>query len=373
MERREFVKTAALAGASAGLVVDVPALSAAQVGAGPLAGRQSTRLLIDGLSPSGLSTEYIDMLLEAGVTGWHKSMGGLQSFADAYDFLDGEDRVVVATRASHIERAKADGKVALMFGWQTSTPLGDKSGQQFFMGSVVPADRTELRAYYQLGLRIANLTYNTVNAFGAGCLEPHLGITRAGRRLVEEIHGMGMILDLGGHTGYQTSMDALEMSSGVPVVCSHTNVAALLDNPRNTRNEVFEGIAATGGVIGLSAINDFVARSRSDAATRVTPQVDLPVLLDHYDYLRDLVGVDHIGVGADFTHGNNTPIDPDNVIFGREMASEQGPIFYVRGFEDITEIGNLEQGLGDRGWSESDLDKVLGGNWMRVYEQVWGD
>lgn len=368
MNRRQFVGgTAALLGTMA----TTATASTAEEEAAPT--RAAGDILIDGLSPSVLNDEYLEMLGQAGVTGWHKSMGGLQSFADVWQYLDTHpDTVRLARTATDIEHAKADGAVGLVLGWQTASPLGDKSGQGLFFGDATPADGTELRAYYHLGLRVVNLTYNTVNAFGAGCTEPHLGITRAGRRLVEEIHDLGILLDVGGHTGERTSLDAIEMSEGVPVVCSHTNVAALCDNPRNTSDTVFESIAASGGVIGLSAINDFVARNRADHETTVSPQADLDTLLDHYDYLRQLVGADHIGIGADFTHGSEIAIDPDNVLFGRDMASEQSPIWYVKGFEDITELPNLAAGLETRGWSAGERAKVLGGNWMRVYGQVWG-
>src|SRR5690606_5026108 len=108
-------------------------------------------------------------------------------------------------------------------------------------------------------------------------------------KLVEQIHKLRIVLDVGGHTGEQTSLDALAMSSGVPVVCTHTNVRALTDNPRCTSDKVFEAIARTGGVIGLTAFNDFHARSRKDAGVLRTPQVGLDKHLDQYDYLKRLI------------------------------------------------------------------------------------
>ena len=379
MERREFIGTAVAAGATAGTAATTATPLAADITGphpteppAPIPTPQQP-IVIDGLSPSTLNDEYVGLVQQAGVTGWHKTLSEIHSFADAWRYVDeNPDRILIATTAADLERAQAEGKVGLMLGWQTATPLGDKSGQGLFVGDQIPAHTTALRAYYHLGLRFVNLTYNTVNAFGAGCVEPHLGITQAGRRLVEEIHGLGIILDIGGHTGEQTSLDAIAMSEGVPIVCTHTNVAALCDNPRNTSDRVFEAIAGSGGVIGLSAINDFVARNRADRSVRSTPQVGIDVLLDHYDYLKRLVGPDHVGIGADFTWGRQGGIDPDIVLFGREMASEQTPINYVRGFEVITELPNLIDGLRARGWTQEEIDKVCGLNWMRVYRQVWG-
>lgn len=374
MERREFLGAAVAAGTAVGAgKAEAVAAGTSGAPAGQPAPTLQQPIVIDGLSPSTLNDEYVGLVQQAGVTGWHKTLSEIHSFADAWRYVDeNPDRILMATTAADLERAQAEGKVGLMLGWQTATPLGDKSGQGLFVGDQIPADGTALRAYYHLGLRFVNLTYNTVNAFGAGCVEPHLGITRAGRRLVEEIHGLGIILDIGGHTGEQTSLDAIAMSEGVPLVCTHTNVAALCDNPRNTSDRVFEAIAGSGGVIGVSAINDFVARNRADRSVRATPQVGIDVLLDHYDYLKRLVGPDHVGIGADFTWGRQGGIDPDIVLFGREMASEQTPINYVRGFEVITELPNLVDGLRTRGWTQEEIDNVCGLNWMRVYRQVWG-
>lgn len=361
MNRREFASSVLLGAAAASVGMSEKARAA---------GTQKSALIIDGLSPATLDEQYLDMLKQAGVTAWHKTLFGLPTFADVWEFADAHrERLRIVDKASDIDAARNDGRLALILGWQTATPLGDLSGQSAFVGYDNPRGATGLRAWYQLGLRVINLTYNTTNAFAAGCLEPQLGLTRAGERLVEEIHRMNILLDVGGHTGKQSSLEALAMSKGVPVICSHTNVAALCDNPRNTSDEVFEGIARTGGVIGVSAVNDFVGRARKDKAVKSTAQVDLPVLLEHFDYLKKLVGADHIGLGPDFTAGGG--VDPDHILFGREMASEQQPINYVKGFENISQVRNVARGLAERGWNQADIDKVMGLNWMRVYRQVW--
>lgn len=208
--------------------------------------------------------------------------------------------------------------------------------------------------------------------FGSGCLEPNLGLTRAGRRLVEEIHSLGIVLDVGGHTGEQTSLDALAMSAGVPVVCTHTNVAAIADNPRSTSDRVMEAIAKTGGVIGVSAVNDFHVRGRKDADVPPSPRVDVEKYIDQFEYIRKRVGVDHIGLGPDFVDGMSLPYDAVNqTVIPREMVSE-GPWLYVKGFETISELPNVTRAFIKRGWSTRDIHKVLGQNWLRVYEKVWG-
>ena len=355
MKRREFL--GAGVGASA-------LLRAGGSLKGPEADRpaeQGAAPIIDGVSPAPLDDRYVGMLKTAGVSGWHKSMGGIDSFAAAYNFLDGRKDVAVATTAGEIRKARERGTVALLFGWQSADPLGTVSDRK----------DTPLRAYHQMGLRIVNLVYNVMNQFAGGNLEPDKGLTRTGRRLVEEIHRLGIVLDVGGHSGEQSSQDAIAASSGVPIICSHTNMAGLIDNPRNISDRLATAIAKTGGVIGLTAINDFNARRRQDAHVKTTPQVGLSALLDQYDYAKRLVGADHIGMGNDFTENPTGRIDPSLPQFPPEMASDQSPIGYVKGFERITELPNLVNGLRQRGWSAGDIDKAMGLNWLRVYEKVW--
>jgi membrane dipeptidase len=236
--------------------------------------------------------------------------------------------------------------------------------------------RTALRVHYELGMRTQGIAYNLANVFGGGCLEPKSPLTKAGQQLVEAIHKQRILLDVGGHTGEQTSFDALAISHGVPVVCTHTNVAALNPNPRATSDRLFEAIAKTGGMVGVTAISDFHMRSAASVARNEprSPQATLEAHLDQYDYLKRLIGVDHIGLGTDFIWGwGNSYVhsSADNMVFPAEAMSD-GPSQVVRDFENISKLGSLERGLSRRGWSQAELDKVLGANWLRVYRSVWG-
>ena len=136
---------------------------------------------------------------------------------------------------------------------------------------------------------------------------------------------------------------------------------------------MIEGIAKSGGVVGITAIDEFMMRSRTDVGRQV-PRATLDRFLNEFDYMKKLVGADYVGIGPDFTYGANALIDPDNsFVFPHTMASRQQPIKYVKGFEVITELSNVEDGLRGRGWSQQDIDKVFGGNWIRVYEEAWED
>ena len=286
MNRRDFLRNGTLISPTEGVASLSRAWGMGPTGLGLLQDEpvptdpisiQSSTLVVNGLDPSVLNEKYLDMLKAGGVNCWYGSTGytqpfaGIQFFADAYND-EHKDQIVAARTVREIRQAHQQGMIAYLFGWQDANVLSDASDEP---------PPTPLRAYYEMGLRFCGINYNVVNIFGGGCLEPQIGLTRAGRRLVEEIHKLRIILDVGGHTGEQTSLDALDISTGVPVICSHTNVRALNDNPRCTSDRVIEAIAKTGGVIGLTAFNDFHARTRHDAHVPRTPQVGLEKHLDH--------------------------------------------------------------------------------------------
>jgi len=368
IDRRRFVQGLAATAAAAGLTQ-----SAAATADPPR--HQPRGLVVDGLDTSIINAGFLGLLEAGGVDCVHKSMGDAASYAAIYAFLAGHrDKIVPASSVREIREAKRQGRMSMVFGEQDANLIETQ----------VPKDptgtyeqiRAELKAHYDLGMRIQGLCYNVANVFGAGCVEPESPLTRAGRRLVEEIHAMRILLDVGGHTGERTSLDALAISSGVPVVCTHTNVAALNPNIRATSDRVLEAIARTGGVVGVTAISDFHVRSvrTYQAHGPVSPQATLDLHLDQYDYLKRLIGVDHIGLGPDFVWGWGESYDHHaerSIAFPPEALSD-GPAVTVKDFEDISKLPNLVRGLRSRGWSSAELDKVMGENWLRVYERAWG-
>jgi membrane dipeptidase len=328
---------------------------------------QRSTLVVDGLDPSALTEKYLEMLKAGGVNCWHQSVGGLASFADLLTFLDKHSPTLMqAGTVREIRQAREQGKIAHVSGWQMADPLiADANGE---------GPLQNLRAYKQLGLRIASIAYNNSNIFGGGCLDPDVPLTRLGHKYVEAVHNNSLVLDVCGHTGERTSFDAIQASKGVPIICSHTNLRAVNDNPRNISDRLIEAIAKTGGVVGLTGFSDFHVRSVKDASVQRTPQAALDKHLDQYDYLKKLVGVDHIGLGPDFMTGRSD-LDQmgglDRERWPTDVYSDW-PWYMVKDFETIIELPKVTQGLLERGWSPADVRKVLGENWLRVYEKVWG-
>jgi membrane dipeptidase len=365
MDRRDFARATV---ASIGMVTAAPRLSLRPAS-------QDERIIVDGLDTSVVNEGFLGLLATGGVDCVHKSMGDIASYAPLYAFLHRHrEQVVPALTVREIREAKRQGKRSMIFGVQHAN----------FLESLVPKTplgsfetiAAGLKGYYDVGLRIHGICYNVANIFGGGCLDPGVPLTRAGKWLVEQIHKNRILLDVGGHTGEQTSLDAIALSSGVPIVCTHTNVAALNPNPRATSDRLLEAIARTGGVVGVTAISDFHVRSRNtyQAHGPVSPQASLEVHLDQYDYLKKLIGVDHVGLGPDFVWGWGETFDSNpetSVTFPPEALSD-GPAITVKDYENISKLPNLRAGLTRRGWTAGDIDKVFGGNWLRVYEKAWG-
>ena len=367
VSRRSFISTAA----GAATAVGVGSLATAESARGGEPGR----LIVDGLNTSLVNDEFIGLVRKGETHCVHMSVSGADSVAALYGFIAARsDELVMATTVRDIRTAHREGRISFVMGSQHAKRF-EEPMMEVPLGSLDLLAPQVANAKAQ-GIGVQGIVYNTYNVFGSGCLNHKVPLSRAGRRLVEEIHKNQIVLDVGGHCGEQTSLDAIEMTSGVPVVCTHTNMAGLNSNMRAISDRTAEAIAKTGGVIGLTAISDFHVRSRETASIhgKRSPRATLDDYLEQFDYARALLGVDHIGIGSDFPWGWGETfemIPSDSLTFPPHALSE-GHVETVEGFADSSELPNVIAGLRDRGWREDELDKVLGENWLRVYEQVWG-
>ncbi|HDZ26642.1 MAG TPA: twin-arginine translocation signal domain-containing protein, partial [Candidatus Aminicenantes bacterium] len=353
MDRRSFLKSVAATGASAAFLNSVPRRAKAE------SKSSSHGIVVDGLNGSALNEDYLGLMRKVGPYCEYKGIGfgdnQIGVFGQVYDFAARNAKdVTVATSVRDIRDATDSGKIALILGMQMANVISDpmvKSNSYLTLTH-------NLRGYHQLGLRGLGICYNLNNIFGGGCMDHNVPLTRAGRRLVEEIHRLNIILDIGGHTAQQTSLDAIAMSKGVPVVCTHTNPAALNPNPRCISDRLAVAIAKTGGVIGITTISDFHnlnAKTIPPNGAKIA-QATLAMHLDHYDHFKRLVGVDHVAMGTDFIWGRHFDEKPWISITFPPEASSAGEILPVKGFENISQLPNLIHGLKGRGWSASEID-----------------
>jgi membrane dipeptidase len=380
MKRRDFIE-AGIGGVAALSVAQ--GVSRAQSAAAGLPSAMG--IVVVGVDGADLTVPYLDDYLSTGATVWQYSgntidfarFDKIQSFVDA-----NSSKVILAKSYSDILAAKQAGKVALVVGVQDLYPLepewqGDRDNPPNNWAVNPPV--TQLPNYYQRGLRIANLAYNFSNFFGGGDLDPTTPLSRAGRYIVGQMQEIGILVDCS-HSSERTSLDIVKMATR-PVVCSHSNPAALDDNPRNASDRLIEGIAKTGGLVGVTPVNAFLLWSRADAPHADTgpfpPLASISQYVDAMDYIVRLVGIDYVGIGSDFTIGN--PPDPDippvpskSFEYPPEMNYNQpAGLQYVANFNQVADLPVLATELMRRGYSNLDIAKVLGGNWMRVFGQAW--
>lgn len=271
-----------------------------------------------------------------------------------------EDVLMKATKAEHVRKAKRDGKVALMINFQNTTHI--------------ETDIDKLEFFCQFGVRQVQLTYNMKNFVGDGCTErTDAGISHFGVEVVKRLNKLRMFVDVS-HSGYHTTMDAIEISRD-PVVFSHTNCRALSDHDRCKTDEQLQAVAEKGGYIGLTIINSFIHIEKVLRKEKVT----IEDWLDHVDYLVKLVGIDHVGIGSDDSGYADTPIKfwevANKELYKLGFRPEHKTEFGVstEGFEHYTDIyPNMTRGLVSRGYSDQEIEKIMGGNYLRIMERVIG-
>jgi len=268
-----------------------------------------------------------------------------------------EDRIIQVTSVEDIYRAKKENKLGIIFHFQGTTPF--------------ETDLNNIEIYYRLGVRMVQLTYNVKDFVGDGCAErTNCGLSEFGLRVIAELDRLGIVIDCS-HTGYQTTLEAIEASKN-PVIISHGNARAVCDNKRNLPDDVIKAVAKNGGVLGLNGYPDFVSKEK--------PRT-LDKLIDHAEYYAKLVGVEHISVGIDYYEGQAGVASDEEAMALYKKFVEAGvwnpreysppPFLYPEGIEMPEKLGNLTSGLLRRGFGEEDVKKIIGLNLIRVFKEVW--
>ncbi|WP_232541895.1 dipeptidase [Nocardia bovistercoris] len=253
--------------------------------------------------------------------------------------------------------ARADTAIALAFDLEDCGPLG--------------GDLDNVAVFHALGVRSLAATYNHANAAGCGCLDTDdTGLTGYGRDLVRALNEVGMFVD-GSHCSRRSGLDMAELTE-TPMIYSHSNFAALWPHPRNITDEQAVSCARTGGVIGINGVGIFLGRNaESERAARVE------AMARHIEYGAELVGIDHIGIGSDFSFDAddfNAEIraNPENF---SDDYTKYGPLCWVPP-EDLLGQGatpGLDELLAGRGFTPAERAAVFGGNFARAAARVWRD
>lgn len=237
------------------------------------------------------------------------------------------DLFMPATRATDVEGAQAEGKVAGILSLEGAEPL---SGELAL-----------LRVYHRLGVRCLGLTwdYRNLAGDGVGVVNPG-GLTDFGRALVREANRLGIMVDIA-HLPPRGVEDVLQIAQG-PVIDTHANAHALCSHRRNLTDAQLDALAASGGVVCVAFVPVFIADQPAGAS--------LEGVLDHVDYIVRCIGVDHVGIGSDFDGYDEVTL----------------------GLEDVSHFPALTAGLAARGYDPISIRKILGLNLLRVFRQVAG-
>ncbi|MBT5848684.1 MAG: membrane dipeptidase [Micrococcales bacterium] len=311
-------------------------------------------LVFDGLQISNWDRNTLEEVRRGGVHGINATCavweGTLETIRNIGDWLvlqnDSPDLARLVTSASEIREAAADGVVGVVLGFQNTSPFEQ--------------DYSTVEIFHKLGVRIAQLTYNIQNYVGGSCYDPDdSGLTRFGGRIVEEMNRVGMLVDLS-HVGNRTSLDAIHHSIK-PVSITHANPLWFSDTPRNKPDEVMQAVVDRGGVVGACLYPNVIGGAET---TR-------EAFCDMVIRLVDQLGPDHVAIGSDSARN----WDSSYVTFLRDgrwkpKQNVQWPEWSAW-FQSPEDFPALANALSDRGMPDEVLTKVLGENWMTLFETVF--
>jgi membrane dipeptidase len=340
--------------------------------------RPRTHTDLARMKAGGITAEFFSIYVEGDLAEHPSRMGGgpLRRALDLVDVTYGQierhpESLLLATSSTDIRRAKREGKVAVLMGVEG--------------GHAIENSLFALRSLYRLGCRYMTLTHTNTNdwADSAGFSGPpvvkHHGLSGFGEEVVREMQRIGFLVDVS-HTSDETFW-AVMRTAKAPVIASHSSARALADHRRNLSDDMLQGLAKNGGIAMVNFWSLFLSdeyaraatqffqkngkafaelRARMDddplafrealdelkAANEPLPKVPLSVLIDHIDHVVKVAGVDHVGLGSDFDGVDALP----------------------EGLDGIDALPKITLELVRRGYSDDDVRKILGGNFLRVFE-----
>jgi len=318
----------------------------------------SSNISIDGLVIAKFSRSVFKEMQKGKITAANCTCSVWENFNQTIEnliiwndhFESNSDIIYPVKTYKDIDKAKSQGKVGIILGWQNT--------------SAIENDLRKLKIFYDLGIRIAQLTYNTQNLVGSGCWETYDGgLSDFGKEVVLEMNKLGMVIDLS-HVGPKTSSDTIQLSKS-PVTYTHC-CPALKKHPRNKTDNQLKEIANKGGMIGFASYTPFLPKG-SDS--------NIDDCISAMDYLINIVGEDQVGIGTDW-------VQDQDISFFQYLQKDKGIGRYVTtpykevppmpvGMSKLSQFQNFVPAMERAGWSASKIEKVLGVNWFLFFKKIW--
>jgi membrane dipeptidase len=311
-------------------------------------------------NPENFKAEDFAPYKNSGINVFHIAIGtgGPDAYLETLQFLSGYNSLIARHDAwfervdtpERLDGIKATGKVGIILGIQNSEHFRKVDDVDYFYG---------------LGQRVSQLTYNARTLIGNGSTERRdEGVSDFGVSIIERMNKLGMAVDVS-HCGDKTTLDAFELSKK-PVLITHSNCRALNPNhPRCKTDEAIKAMAAKGGVMGITEVRMFVSPKEPTG---------VDAMLDHYDYVAKLVGVEHVGVGSDIDLLGYDAMPAD------EYKQLKAGYKSTYGFRDKIDLDgynfakrpfDLAEGLIRRKYSDANIEAILGDNFRRVLKEIW--
>ena len=320
--------------------------------------------IIDALQYSNWSEKVFRQMNQAGVAAVHVTICYHEDFRETVEniiawnrrFKRFPDLIIHGNSAADVRRAHAEGRTAIVFGFQNCSPIEDDIGL--------------IEVCHQMGSRFMQLSYNNQSLLATGCYEKEdPGITRMGRQVIREMNRIGMVVDMS-HSARRSTLEAIEISER-PIAITHANPAFWHPTLRNKSDDVLKALADRGGMLGLSLYPHHL-KGKSECTLE-----DFCAMVAR---TAELIGVEKIGFGSDLCQDQ-----PDTVVewmrngtwthetnYGEGSATEAGFPAPPDWFRDNSGFANILRGLRDVGFSEHEIARFAGENWLDFFERCFG-
>ena len=323
-----------------------------------------TPLIIDGLQYCNWSEKIFREMRAGGVTAVHVTICYHENFRETVAniaawnrrFETYRDLIIPAHSGADVRAAQASGRTAIIFGLQNCAPIEDDIGL--------------VEILHQLGVRFMQLTYNNQSLLASGCYEAEdSGLTRMGREVIAEMNRVGLVIDMS-HSAERSTLEAIDLSRR-PIAITHANPANWHQGKRNKSDTVLKALVARGGMLGFSL---YPHHLKGGSACTLE---DFCAMIAR---TADLLGPEHLGIGSDLCQDQ-----PDSVVtwmrngrwtrtldFGEGSAAHAGFPPQPAWFRGNRDFGTIAQGLRAAGFSGSETHGIMGGNWLRFFDDSFG-